>query len=67
MVDSSNFLLNIGPMANGTIHPKFEKVLLNFGKWLGTCGIAVIDTIPWKHQTDSDSNQVWYTANVVNM
>ena len=60
-----NFLLNIGPMANGTLHPTFEKVLLDVGDWLNVNSEAVYETIPWKYQTDTPTKQTWYTASVV--
>lgn len=62
----SNFLLNIGPMANGTIHPLFVNVLVDIGKWMAVNSDAVFNTIPWKHQTNSTTERVvWYTASVV--
>ena len=31
---SSNLLLNVGPMADGTLDPVFEERLLEIGAWL---------------------------------
>lgn len=41
-----NFLLNIGPMADGTIPVHEEERLKEMGAWLSTCGEAVYDTKP---------------------
>ena len=41
-------LLNISPMANGTIPDNQKKVLLELGNWLETNGEAIYSTRPWK-------------------
>ena len=41
----SNLLLNIGPMADGTIDPVFEERLLEMGAWLNVsyyCNIVIL-------------------------
>eukprot|EP00565_Helicotheca_tamesis_P005302 CAMPEP_0185732306 /NCGR_PEP_ID=MMETSP1171-20130828/15707_1 /TAXON_ID=374046 /ORGANISM="Helicotheca tamensis, Strain CCMP826" /LENGTH=482 /DNA_ID=CAMNT_0028401753 /DNA_START=96 /DNA_END=1544 /DNA_ORIENTATION=- len=44
---NGNLLLNIGPMANGTI-PKLQlKRLRGLGRWLDKNGEAIFDTRPW--------------------
>ena len=40
-------LLNISPMADGSIPEVQQNVLLGMGKWLRTCGEAIFDTRPW--------------------
>ena len=40
-------LLNISPMANGTIPEDQQNVLLEMGEWLNTNGEAVYETRPW--------------------
>ncbi|MBR5441469.1 MAG: alpha-L-fucosidase, partial [Clostridia bacterium] len=39
-----NFLLNIGPDADGTIPPLMEERLLGMGKWLDVNGEAIYDS-----------------------
>ncbi len=44
---NGNLLLNVGPMADGTIPPLQRDILLGFGKWLEVNGEALFDTRPW--------------------
>jgi alpha-L-fucosidase len=44
---NGNLLLNVGPMADGTI-PEFQRdLLVAFGGWLKVNGEALFDTRPW--------------------
>jgi len=40
-------LLNVSPMANGTIPDIQKKVLLDMGAWLDSYGESIYDTRPW--------------------
>lgn len=53
---NGNLLLNVGPMADGTIPPLQRERLLGLGQWLATNGAAIFDTRPWtiaEGKTDS--------------
>ena len=60
-------MLNIGPMADGTIDPLFEEILLEMGQWLTVNGEAIYDSIPWSHQNDTPAEDIWYTASEVSL
>lgn len=45
---NGNLLLNVGPMADGTIPEGQKKCLLRLGKWLDVNGEAIFGTRPWK-------------------
>lgn len=53
---NGNLLLNIGPMADGTIPDIQHERLLGLGKWLDVNGAAIFDTQSWvvaNGETDS--------------
>lgn len=45
---NGNFLLNIGPKADGTIAAKDRSILLAIGRWLQANGEAIYGSRPWK-------------------
>ncbi len=55
-----NFLLNIGPDADGTIPPIMEERLLGIGKWLEVNGEAIYDSEIYSKIGD---NGIYYTKN----
>ena len=40
-------LLNVSPMADGTIPDNQKQVLLDMGRWLDVCGESIYGTRPW--------------------
>lgn len=53
-----NFLLNVGPAADGTIPAIMEERLLEMGKWLKVNGEAIYGTRAYTKKADAD---VYYT------
>lgn len=53
---NGNLLLNVGPLADGTIPEIQRERLLGLGEWLDVNGAAIFDTRPWEvaeGETDS--------------
>ena len=55
-----NYLLNIGPMADGMIAPVFEERLRGLGAWLQINGEAIYASTLWRNQTEKNTVQVWW-------
>ncbi len=49
-----NYLLNISPMADGTIPQAQQDTLLGIGAWLDRNGEAIYATRPWTHFGEGD-------------
>jgi len=56
-----NYLLNVGPTADGRIRPIFEERLKQIGSWLKVNGEAIYESKSWTHQNDTYNPNVWYT------
>ncbi|XP_076864725.1 tissue alpha-L-fucosidase-like isoform X1 [Brachyhypopomus gauderio] len=57
-----NYLLNIGPTADGMIPVVFEARLREIGAWLKINGEAIYATKPWRVQIEKATVPVWYTS-----
>ena len=55
-----NFLLNVGPSADGTLDPIFVDRLFEVGKWLKVNGMAIYETKSWE-VAQNETNTVFYT------
>ena len=60
---NGNMLLNIGPGADGTIHPIFVDRLIGIGNWLKVNGDAIYNSRPWSKCTNEAASNVYYTVN----
>ena len=55
---NGNLLLNVGPMADGTI-PELQKLaILGLGKWLEINGEGIYGTRPWKRAEGKTSDDI---------
>ncbi len=55
-----NFLLDVGPTADGRIPDIMQERLLEMGQWLKTNGEAIYGSRPWRSANEGDN--VWYTS-----
>ena len=55
---NGNLLLNVGPMADGTIPDLQKKAILGLGKWLDINGEAIYGTRPWKRAEGKTSDGI---------
>lgn len=59
MALGGNYLLNVGPTADGVIAPVFEERLRGIGAWLKINGEAIYATKPWRVQSENATVPVW--------
>jgi alpha-L-fucosidase len=50
---NGNLLLNVGPCADGSIHPAQAQALEGMGTWLRVNGGAIFGTRPWQRYKDT--------------
>ena len=63
---NGNLLLNVNPMADGTIPEETQEILETIGAWLGTYGDAIYATRPWtvygEGETENSGDSYQYTG-----
>ncbi len=61
---NGNLLLNVGPRADGSLHPQQVEALEGMGDWLKANGESIYGTRPWIRFSDSSENgaEVRYTS-----
>ncbi|XP_066573357.1 tissue alpha-L-fucosidase isoform X2 [Amia ocellicauda] len=57
-----NYLLNVGPTADGTLPVAFEERLRGVGDWLRVNGEAVYGSQPWRVQIENATLTICYSA-----
>lgn len=59
---NGTLLLNLSPMADGTIPEEQQGTLLNIGKWLDVNGEAIYDTHNWTKFGEEDPLKIRFTV-----
>lgn len=54
-----NYLLNVGPTADGMIAVAFEERLRGVGAWMEVNGEAIYASKPWRIQIENATLPVW--------
>lgn len=60
----SNFLLNIGPTADGRIPVIMQQKLLDIGKWLSVCGEGIYGSKPFAFKEEGDLRYTQRDGNI---
>lgn len=60
---NGNLLLNVGPCADGSIHPAAKRELYAVGDWLAQNGEAIYESRPWKtgEEKSADGTEFRFT------
>jgi alpha-L-fucosidase len=57
-----NYLLNVGPTAEGMIPPESVERLAELGAWMDVNGDAIYATRPWEHYADGETVRYTFTG-----